>query len=45
MMRNRHIACLLIDRAVHEDMVAKLSVEKLFVKRFEDPRFALFCRR
>ena len=45
MMRNRHIACLLIDRAVHEDMVAKLSVEKLFVQRFEDPRFALFCRR
>ena len=45
MMLNRHIACLLVDRAVHEDMVAKLSVERLFVKRIEDPRFALFCRR
>lgn len=45
LMVNRHIACLLVDRAVHEDMVAKLAVEKLFVKRFEDPRYALFCRR
>ena len=45
LMRNRHIACLLIDRAVHEDLVSKLAVEKLFVKRFEDARFALFCRR
>ncbi len=45
MMRNRRIACLLIDRAVHEDMVDRLAVERLFVKRFEDARFALFCRR
>ena len=44
-MRNRHIDCLLVDRAVREDLVAKLAVEKLFVKRFEDARFALFCRR
>ena len=45
LMRNRHIACLLIDRAVREALVSKLAVEKLFVKRFEDARFALFCRR
>ncbi len=45
MMRNRRIACLLVDRAVHSDLVAKLAAESLFVQRFEDARFALFCRR
>jgi hypothetical protein len=44
MMRNRHIACLLVDRTVREPLVAELARER-FVQRYADPRFALFCRR
>jgi hypothetical protein len=45
MMRDRHIACLLVDRAVHEKLVANLAADELFARRFQDSRFALYCRR
>jgi hypothetical protein len=45
MLRDRHIACLLVDRAADPDLVAKLAAETLLRKRFEDARYALFCRR
>ena len=44
LMRNRHIRCLLVDRELRDPLVASLTAARL-VERFQDARFALFCRR
>jgi hypothetical protein len=44
MMRDRRIACLLVDRRLRESLVAQLKAA-LLAERFRDARFALFCRR
>ena len=44
LMKNRHIKCLLVDRELREPLVAQLAAARL-ARRFEDDRFALYCRR